>query len=300
MTRGFSATRLTEEMTNQPIKRYFYLSIVASFFVLGLKLLAWQLTDSVGLYSDAIESIANILTAVFGLWMISLAQTPPDAEHPYGHSKAEYFAGAFEGLCIFVAAASIWHASIVSIMQGKPLPEGGIGLLLSGLATAINLGVGWLLVSAGKKQDSIALMADGKHLLTDVWTTVGVIVGVSCALFFNLPILDSLIGLAVGAYIGYEAIHLVYKAVQGLLDRALTEEELVKLKALLEATRHPESRIAELATRVAGQVRFIRFNLLVQGRMTVDESHALCDLLEGSIRKDFAPCQIDIHIEPLR
>jgi cation diffusion facilitator family transporter len=287
-------------MTNQPIQRYFYLSIVASFFVLGLKLLAWRLTDSVGLFSDAIESVANILTAVFGLWMVSLAQTPPDAEHPYGHSKAEYFAGAFEGLCIFIAAASIWLTSIQSIVQSKPLPEGGIGLLVSGLATAINLGVGWLLVSAGKKQNSIALMADGKHLLTDVWTTVGVIVGVSCALQFDLPILDSLIGLAVGAYIGYEAIHLIYRAVQGLLDRALTEEELVKLRVLLEATRHPESRIEELATRVAGQVRFIRFNLLVQGTMTVNESHALCDLLEARVRKDFTPCQVDIHIEPLR
>jgi cation diffusion facilitator family transporter len=287
-------------MTNQPIKRYFYLSIVASFFVLGLKLLAWKLTDSVGLYSDAIESIANILTAVFGLWMISLAQTPPDAEHPYGHSKAEYFAGAFEGLCIFIAAVSIWQASIDSIVHAKPLPTGGVGLWLSGLATAINLGVGWLLLSAGKKQDSIALMADGKHLLTDVWTTVGVIVGVSCALVFDLPLLDSLIGLAVGAYIGYEAIHLIYRAVQGLLDRALTEEELVKLRAVLEATRHPESRVEELATRVAGQVRFIRFKLLVQGGMTVEESHALCDVLEASIRKDFTPCQVDIHIEPLR
>lgn len=287
-------------MTNQPIKRYFYIAIVASFCVLGLKLLAWRLTDSVGLYSDAIESIANILTAVFGLWMITLAQTPPDAEHPYGHSKAEYFAGAFEGLCIFIAAASIWHASIGSILQSKPLPTGGIGLVLSGLATLINLGVGWLLVSAGRKQDSIALMADGKHLLTDVWTSVGVVLGVSCAMLFNLPILDSLIGLAVGAYIGYEAIHLIYKAVQGLLDRALSDGELLKLTALLESTRHPESRIEALATRVAGQVRFIRFNLLVDGRLTVNESHALCDLLEASVRQDFAPCHIDIHIEPLR
>ena len=118
-------------MTSKPIKFYFYIAIVASFFVLGFKLLAWKLTQSVGLYSDAIESIANILTAFFGLWMISLAQTPADDEHPYGHSKAEYFAGAFEGLCIFLAAASIWYASIESIMQNKPLPEGSIGLLVS-------------------------------------------------------------------------------------------------------------------------------------------------------------------------
>lgn len=287
-------------MTNKPIKFYFYISIVASFFVLGFKLLAWRLTESVGLYSDAIESVANILTAFFGLWMISLAQTPADAEHPYGHSKAEYFAGAFEGLCIFLAATSIWYASVESIMQSRPLPEGGIGLLISVLATAINLGVGLLLVSAGKKQNSIALIADGKHLLTDVWTTVGVILGVSCALVFNLPLLDALIGLAVGAYIGFEAVHLVYKAVQGLLDRALTKEELVKLNAVLEETRHPESRIMQLATRVAGQVRFIRFNLLVGGNMTVNESHALCDLLEESIKKDFTPCHVDIHIEPIR
>lgn len=287
-------------MTSKPLKFYFYISIVASFFVLGFKLLAWKLTQSVGLYSDAIESIANILTAFFGLWMVSLAQTPADDAHPYGHSKAEYFAGAFEGICIFLAAASIWYASIESIMQNKPLPEGSIGLLVSGLATAINLGVGLLLVYAGKKQDSIALIADGKHLLTDVWTTVGVVVGVACALIFKLPLLDSLIGLAVGAYIGYEAIHLIYKAVQGLLDRALTDEELVKLKAVLEATKHPDARIKKLATRVAGQVRFIRFNLLVEGSMTVNESHALCDLLEENIKKDFSPCQVDIHIEPIR
>jgi len=287
------------QITDRPIKFYFYVSIAASFIVLGSKLLAWRLTQSVGLYSDAIESVANIMTAVFGLWMISVAQTPPDAEHPYGHSKAEYFAGAFEGGCILLAATSIWYASIESIMHSKPLPEGGIGLLISGVATAINLGVGLLLVSAGKKQNSIALVADGKHLLTDVWTTAGVVTGVSCAMLFKLPLLDALIGLAVGAYIGYEAIHLIHKAVQGLLDRALSEDELRKLNAVLEETKHPEARIADLATRVAGQVRFIRFNLLLQGSMTVIESHALCDLLEERIRRDFTPCQVDIHIEPL-
>lgn len=287
-------------MTSKPLKFYFYISIAASFFVLGLKLLAWQLTQSVGLYSDAIESIANILTALFGLWMVSLAQTPADDEHPYGHSKAEYFAGAFEGLCIFLAAASIWYASIESIIQSKPLPAGSMGLLVSVIATAINLGVGWLLIRAGKKQDSIALIADGKHLLTDVWTTTGVVAGVGCALIFELPLLDSLIGLAVGAYIGYEAIHLVYTAVQGLLDRALTQDEMSKLKAILIAHKHPEAHVKKLATRVAGQVRFIRFNLLVDGTMTVNESHALCDLLEEKIRKDFSPCQVDIHIEPNR
>lgn len=286
-------------MTNKPIKFYFYISIVASFFVLGFKLLAWKLTESVGLYSDAIESVANILTAFFGLWMISLAQTPADTEHPYGHSKAEYFAGAFEGFCIFLAAISIWYVTIESITKSKPLPEAGMGLLVSVLATAINLGVGLLLVNAGKKQDSIALIADGKHLLTDVWTTAGVVVGVSCAMIFNLPLLDALIGLVVGAYIGYEAIQLLYKAVQGLLDRALTDAELVKLEAALEACKHPEARITQLATRVAGQVRFIRFNLLVVGSMTVKESHILCDILEENIKKDFTPCQVDIHIEPI-
>lgn len=286
-------------MTSKPIKFYFKLSIAASILVIVLKMLAWKLTDSVGLFSDAIESIANILTAVFGLWMITVAQTPADADHPYGHSKAEYFAGAFEGLCISLAAASIWYASIESITQSKPLPEGGIGLLVSMVATAINLAVGILLVKAGKKQDSIALMADGKHLLTDVWTTAGVIVGVSLALWFKLPLLDALIGLAVGAYIGYEAIHLLYKAVQGLLDRALTEEELVRLKALLETHKHADARVECLATRVAGQVRFVRFNLLVDGSMTVHQSHALCDVLEKKIKEDFGACEVDIHIEPL-
>ena len=157
-----------------------------------------------------------------------------------------------------------------------------------------------LLVTAGRKRNSIALIADGKHLLTDVWTTVGVVVGVSCALVFKLPVLDALIGLAVGAYIGYEALQLVYKAAQGLMDRALSEEELVKLKAVLEENRHPEARILNLATRLAGQVRFIRFNLLVDGDMTVNESHALCDRLEQSIHKDFSPCHVDIHTEPIR
>lgn len=285
-------------MTNKPIKFYFYISIIASFFVLGFKLLAWHLTQSVGLFSDAIESIANILTAVFGLWMISLAQRPADEDHPYGHSKAEYFAGGFEGLCILVAAASIWYTSIESIVQNKPLPEGSIGLAVSVMATMLNLGVGLLLVRAGKRQNSIALLADGKHLLTDVWTTSGVVLGVGCAMLFKLPILDSLIGLLVGAYIGYEAIHLIYRAVQGLLDRALTEEELCKLKSILDKTKHPEAQIKDLATRVAGQVRFIRFDLLVDGDMSVKESHALCDLLEDSIKADFAPCKIDIHIEP--
>jgi cation diffusion facilitator family transporter len=287
-------------MTNKPVKFYFYLSICASVVVLSLKLLAWQLTQSVGLYSDAVESIANILTAVFGLWMVTLAQTPADHEHPYGHSKAEYFAGAFEGLCILLAATSIWYTSIQSIMHSKSLPGGGIGLLVSGVATAINFSVGYLMILAGKKQGSIALMADGKHLLTDVWTTVGVVIGVSCALLFNLPLLDSIIGLAVGSYIGYEAIQLVYKAVQGLLDRALSEDELQKLQALIARTNHADACISHLATRAAGQMRFIRFNLLVDGAMSVRDSHALCDELDSSIRRDFSPCQIDIHVEPLK
>ena len=172
--------------------------------------------------------------------------------------------------------------------------------MVSVLATLINLGVGVLLVRVGKQRNSIALMADGKHLLTDVWTTAGVVAGVTCAMLCSLPLLDAMIGLAVGAYIGYEAIHLVHKAVQGLLDRALTDEELHALKAILAQTKHPEAEITQLATRVAGQIRFIRFNLLVDGGMSVDASHALCDRLEARIRQDFAPCQVDIHIEPLR
>jgi len=286
-------------MTNQPIKFYFYISIVASFLVLTLKVVAWQLTESVGLYSDAVESIANILAAIFGLWMISVAQIPADEDHPYGHSKAEYFAGAFEGSCIFIAAISIWYASIESIMFHKQLPESNLGLLVSFVATVINLGVGLLLVHMGKKLNSIALVADGKHLLTDVWTTVGVVAGVSCAMIFKLRLLDAIIGLVVGAYIAYEAIQLISKAVQGLLDHALTQEERVKLGAALEKAKHPESRIENLVTRVAGQVRFIRFKLLVHGTMTVDDSHVLCDQLEATIKKDFAPCEVDIHIEPL-
>lgn len=286
-------------MANRPVRHYFYLSIVASIFVIALKMFAWRLTESVGLFSDAIESIANLTTALFGLWMVSIAETPPDAEHPYGHSKAEYFAGGFEGLCILVAAASIWHVSIDSIVEKAPLPEGSIGLLVSTVATVINGAVGLLLVKAGKLRNSIALIADGKHLLTDVWTTVGVLVGVSCALIFKLPLLDAMIGLAVGAYIGYEAIHLLHKAVQGLLDRSLNEEELVKLRQVLDASKHPEARIEQLATRVAGQIRFIRFNLLVDGSMSVEHSHALCDALERKICEDFGPSQVDIHIEPL-
>jgi divalent metal cation (Fe/Co/Zn/Cd) transporter len=137
-------------------------------------------------------------------------------------------------------------------------------------------------------------------MLGFAWIVLCLVIGEGIAAWTGLPVPGSVLGLAVGAYIGYEAIHLIYRAVQGLLDRALTEEELVKLRAVLEATRHPESRVEELATRVAGQVRFIRFKLLVQGGMTVEESHALCDVLEASIRQDFTPCQVDIHIEPLR
>lgn len=286
-------------MKNRPIQHFFYVSIVASIMVIGLKLLAWRMTQSVGLFSDAIESVANLITALFGLWMVSIAETPPDAEHPYGHSKAEYFAGGFEGVCILIAAVSIWHVSINSIIEKTPLPEGGIGLLVSTVATAINGAVGILLIKAGKQRNSIALIADGKHLLTDVWTTVGVLVGVSCALIFRLPLLDAMIGLAVGAYIGYEAIQLLHKAVQGLLDRSLNAEELARLTRVLDSAKHPEARIEALATRVAGQVRFVRFNLLVDGGMTVHQSHALCDVLEKKIKADFGACEVDIHIEPL-
>lgn len=286
-------------MKNRPIQHYFYVSIVASIFVIGLKLLAWRMTQSVGLFSDAIESIANLITALFGLWMVSIAETPPDAEHPYGHSKAEYFAGGFEGICILIAAVSIWHVSIDSIIEKSPLPEGGIGLLVSTIATAINGAVGILLIKAGKQRNSIALIADGKHLLTDVWTTVGVLIGVSCALIFRLPLLDAMIGLAVGAYIGYEAIQLLHKAVQGLLDRSLNAEELARLTRVLDSAKHPEARIEALATRVAGQVRFVRFNLLVDGSMSVEDSHVLCDILERKICDDFGLCRVDIHIEPL-
>ena len=278
--------------------RYFQLSLLASVVVIGLKILAWQSTGSVGFLSDAMESGVNFVSALFGLWMVSIAQQPADQDHPHGHSKAEYFSSIVEGLLIFLAAALIVIESVQRLLQPEALTFSWAGLGFSVIASSVNLGVGLLLLRAGRQQRSMALQADGKHLLSDVWTTVGVIAGFAAATLTGWLWLDATIGLLMAAYIAKEGYALIQQSVHGLMDGALPQPEQEALQGRLRAHPNLDVQITELMTRSSGKVRAISFKLRVPSHWTVGAAHDLCDELEALLEAEFAPCQVFIHVEP--
>lgn len=273
-------------------------SIAVSLVVLGLKYLAYALTGSVALYSDAIESIINVVTAIAAFFAIRISLRPADADHPYGHSKAEYFSAVLEGVLILVASLAILREAYGAIFNPHALRAPALGLAVSAAATALNGAWSWLLITTGRKRRSPALIADGKHLLTDVVTSGGVIVGVLLVALTGWEILDPILAALVALNILWSGWSLIKESVGGLMDTALPTDELAAVQAMINANMAGALEAHDLRSRHAGRMTFIDFHLVVEGTMTVDASHAICDRIEAALKADHPDSIISIHVEP--
>jgi cation diffusion facilitator family transporter len=280
-------------------RSYMLLSVAAALATIALKTWAWRLTGSVGLLSDAMESGVNLVAALGAFWALTLAAKPADRSHPYGHFKAEYFSSGLESVLIVVAALAIIHAAIGHLLQPQPLEQLGIGLVLSLLATALNGLVAWLLLKASRRFHSITLRADAQHLLSDVWTSLGVVVGIGLVKVTGWTILDPLIAIAVAINIVATGWKLFQETASGLLDRSLPEEEQQRLEQLLAGRQTDEIRFHALRTRVAGSRRFVSLHVLVPGRWSVRQGHDLCEQLEQEIAAMLTRTDVVTHLEPI-
>jgi cation diffusion facilitator family transporter len=284
--------------TPRPPTAYLKLSVAAAVATIALKLTAWQLTDSVGLMSDALESFVNLAGAGFALWMVAIARTPPDPGHPFGHSKAEYFSSGFEGLLILGAAVAIALSAAERFASPRPLLALDLGLVLASGASAINFAVARVLHKAAKRHRSIALDGDARHLMTDVWTSLGVLVGLGVAGLTGLPWLDPLLALLVAANIAREAIRLIRESGEGLLDAALPAADLALIDATLDAFTSAEIAFVEVRTHRAGHSSFLTAKLLVPGHWTVDQAHMLSDRVEAALASKLPHLGAVFHVEP--
>ncbi len=293
------ATAANQPVDNRYLERFLWLSILTAVLTVGIKGVAAWITNSVGLWSDALESTVNLVAAIVAMWAIRLSAKPADHNHDFGHGKAEYMSAAVEGTLIFVAAAAIIVGAIGRLLNPVEPEQLGIGLALSTVASLLNLGTGLLLLRAGKQHRSITLEADGKHLLTDVWTSVGVLVAIGLVAVTGWTILDPIIAIAVGVNILFTGYVLVRRSVVGLLDGALPEDEIeVVIKAVHEACKDARVEITELRTRESGRQRFVYVTVTVPGDWTVRRSHDVADEIEAAVDQAFPGTTTFVHIEP--
>ena len=290
---------MTTETSVPSLQRYAWISIGAALATILLKGVAWQLTGSVGLLSDAIESFVNLAGALMALWMLSLAEQPADEDHAHGHGKAEYFSSAFEGFLIVVAAVSIAYTAIGRLLNPQPLEAVGVGLVVSVAASVVNLLVARLLLKAGREHQSITLEADAHHLMTDVWTSVGVILGVGLVVLSGWNWLDPMTALLVAANIVWTGWTLMHRSASGLMDTALPAEQKLLIIKVFE--KYVANGIAyhALRTRQAGRRSFISFHALVPGKWTVQEAHDWIERVESDLREAIPNCHITSHLEPI-
>ncbi len=287
-------------MQSKSLKKFIYLAIAAAVATIALKLFAYFLTGSVGLFSDALESGVNLIAAVVALFMITLAEKPADEEHAYGHHKAEYFSSAIEGGLIVLAAFSIIWSAIPRIIHPQALENVGIGLLVSFGASLINLAVGLILIKNGRKNHSITLEADGKHLMTDVYTSVGVLIGIGVVKLTGWLVLDGIVAIGVALNIVWTGYQLMRRSALGLLDSSIPEAERLKITKMLDLYKDQNLEYHSLMTRQAGQRKFIALHILLPGQLTIQEGHDLVEKIERDIRNLFdAPVTVFTHLEPV-
>ncbi len=287
-------------MQKGSLKKFIYLAIAAAVATISLKLFAYFLTGSVGLFSDALESGVNLLAAVVALFMITLAEKPADEEHAFGHHKAEYFSSAIEGGLIVLAAFSIIWSAIPRIIHPQPLENVGIGLLVSFGASLINLAVGLILIKNGRKNNSITLEADGKHLMTDVYTSVGVIIGIGVVKITGWLVLDGVVAIGVALNIIWTGYQLMRRSALGLLDSSLPEDEISIIIKSLNQFKGQDLEYHSLMTRQAGQRKFISLHVLMPGQMTIQKGHDIVEKIEKNIRDLFdSPVTVFTHLEPI-
>lgn len=275
------------------------MSIIVSVVVFGMKLAAWWATGSVGLLSDALESTVNIVAAVVALFALRTAMKPADAMHHFGRGKAEYFSASIEGFMILLAALIIVYTAIDRIISPRDLEQIGWGLTISTVAAVINGGAALILLRAGKLHRSPVLIADGKHLMTDVWTSVGVIVGVGLVVVTGWNRLDGIVALAVGLNIIVTGINLLRSSTAGLMDKALSDDDHLKIVNVLTKYESDEVKFHALQTREAGRQRFVSMHVLVPGAWTIQKGHDLSENLEADIIAELPETIITTHVEPL-
>ncbi|MFZ1107149.1 MAG: cation diffusion facilitator family transporter [Rhodomicrobium sp.] len=281
------------------VSRYAIQSLGVALVVTLLKAAAYFVTGSIALLSDALESIINVVVAGAAYFALRVSETPPDAEHPFGHHKAEYFSAVLEGTLIMVAALAIFREAAIHFFQPKPLEAPALGIAVNVLASALNAVWGWHLLRIGKRERSPALDADAKHVLSDVVSSAGVVVGLMAAVFTGWLQLDALVAAAVGCYIVVQGWGLVKDSVGGLMDQAADPETLATIQATIaKAAADGAIEAHDLQTRHAGPVTFIQFHLVVPADMTVAAAHDICDRIESRLREAVSGARVAIHVEP--
>jgi cation diffusion facilitator family transporter len=273
-------------------------SIGVGCLVLALKTAAWWVTGSVALYSDALESIVNVAASAVALWALHIAAKPADSEHPYGHDKAEFFAAVFEGALIVVAAISILQRAWGSWLHPEPIGMPGQGIAANAAATVINAVWGVLLLRNGRRLRSPALMADGRHIMADVVTSVAIVAGVVATVLSGLLILDPLIAAAAACHVLWSGAGMIRESIGGLMDAAPAAEIVERIRAVVGETAEGAIEAHDLRTRHAGRLTFLEFHLVVPGSMQVAEAHAICDRIEAALKAEIDGLIITIHVEP--
>jgi cation diffusion facilitator family transporter len=281
------------------LTRFAWISIAAALVTMGLKTAAYLETGSVGLLSDAIESLVNLFGGLMALAMLTVAARPPDEDHAYGHGKAEYFSSGVEGTLISIAAVSIGVTAVLRLLAPRPLEAIGLGLAISVVASLVNLGVALLLLRAARQHDSITLEANVYHLLTDVWTSVGVVVGVGAVALTHWEWLDPVVALVVAANIIWTGVGIVRRSVAGLMDKAIAPEDVAAVQKVLDVFRRDGVQFHALITRQAGAQKFVSVHVLVPGDWTVRRGHQLLEQIEADIRHAVPGALMFTHLEPL-
>jgi cation diffusion facilitator family transporter len=282
--------------------RFAWIAIAAALATMALKTWAWLLTSSVGLFADALESLVNLAAGVMSLLVLRVAERPPDEEHLYGHEKAEYFASGAEGTLVLVAALAIAGSAAQRLLHPRPVEQLDLGLVILVAAALVNLAAALALLAAGRRLRSIGLRASAHHLLTDVWTSAGVLAGLGLVAATGWQAADPLVALVLAGHVGWTGYRLVSASAQGLMDRALPGEDVGRVTAALDAVlarQEDEVRYHALRTRRAGARSFVSFHVQVPGRWTVQRGHDLVEAMEEEIRRRLPAATVFTHLEPL-
>lgn len=281
------------------LTRFAWLSIAVALLTIGLKTTAYLITNSVGLLSDALESIVNLIGALMALGMLTVAARPADESHTYGHSKAEYFSSGVEGALILVAAVSIAYAAIQRLITPKPLEQVGVGIIVSVVASLANLGVALILKRAGKQYNSISLSSNAHHLMTDVWTSAGVLIGVGAVAISGWQVLDPVIAILVALNIVWTGVGIIRRSISGLMDSALSQEYLDIIQGVLDGQKETDVKFHAIRTRQSGSLKVISMHVLVPGSWTVNRGHQLVTQIENELNRAIEDSEVFTHLESL-
>lgn len=282
----------------QRIRRLAFASIFVAFGVMALKFAAWRVTGSVALYSDALESIVNVIAAAAAYWAIRVSHKPADADHPHGHHKAEYFSAVTEGVLIVLASLLIMHEAAAALQAPRLMEEPVLGLAINGVAAVVNAAWALLLMRVGRQERSPALEADGRHIMTDVVTSAGVIIGLVGAQATGWAVLDPLLAIIVALNILWQGWKVIGQSVQGLMDVAADPDDSRRIRDIISLNSKGALEVHDLKTRIAGRATFIEFHLVVDSTMTVGESHVICDRIEAALQAEIPSVRVIIHVEP--